>query len=120
MWRVENIYCNNTFLAATYDTSVKISDHHGNGVNGYPVLQFCIQLFGENGYTRKLPLEIEANQKANQKGSKKLEMDFKRKMLAADVGWVSNKCGRIIWLLSLETHAYWYMDNFNMSTDKTP
>ncbi|XP_020892502.1 uncharacterized protein LOC110231793 isoform X2 [Exaiptasia diaphana] len=69
---------------ATYETNVKISDVHGNGVNGSPVLQFSIQLFGENGYTSKLPLEIEATDVNKQ------EMDFERKIMAANIGWIKH------------------------------
>jgi hypothetical protein len=49
------------------------------------MLQFCLQLFGEDGYTRKLPLEIEASEKDKFESI----LVFKRKILAADVGWVS-------------------------------
>lgn len=47
------------------------------------MLQFSIQLFGDDGYTYKLPLEIETTD------SSKQDMDFKRKIRAADIGWVS-------------------------------
>jgi len=74
--------CNISSVLATYETNVKITDQHGEGISGSPVLQFSIQLFGENGYTNKLPIEIEAID------SKQQEIDFKRKIQAADIGWV--------------------------------
>ncbi|XP_031553824.1 uncharacterized protein LOC116290852 [Actinia tenebrosa] len=71
---------------ATFETTVNVTDLHGNGLKGTHTLQFCLQLFGEDGYTRKLPLEIEANSKEKNQDI----LVFKRKILAADVGWIQH------------------------------
>ncbi|XP_048581735.1 uncharacterized protein LOC5517020 isoform X2 [Nematostella vectensis] len=71
----------------TYDTTLKITDIHGMGIQGCPTLQFKIQLFGEKGFTRRIPLEISATVEDRDTAE---DMTYKRKLIAADVGWVKH------------------------------